>query len=191
MIACRRYSAFLAVLVFCFVLDPAGALADSQFAQQPWTELETEHTIVRYKSDDDLLRFHSSVKYGPGRFNRTSAFSSIPMAEVQQMVIHKTDAIFERAQAILDMRKKFKKPFINIYPDDKELNRAYSIIYKSQCNVRAWYRYRDNTLYINVRDVHAGMLGHELAHGIIDHFLIVKPPSETAEILARYVDSHL
>lgn len=191
MAVCHRYPAVFAILALCFVLDLSGVLADSQFAQEPWTELETEYTIVRYKSDDDLLRFHSSVKYGPGRFNRTSTFSSTHMSEVQQMVIGKTDAIFERAQMILDMRKKFKKPFINIYPDAKELKRAYSLIYNGQCNVRAWYRYRDNTLYINAGDVHAGMLGHELAHGIIDHFLIVKPPSETAEILARYVDSHL
>jgi hypothetical protein len=30
-----------------------------------------------------------------------------------------------------------------------------------------------------------------LAHFIIDHYLLVRPPAATAEILARYVDSHL
>ena len=42
-----------------------------------------------------------------------------------------------------------------------------------------------------MQDVHAGMLAHELAHAIIDHYLTVRPPAQTAEILARYVDSHL
>jgi hypothetical protein len=35
------------------------------------------------------------------------------------------------------------------------------------------------------------MLAHEMAHSIIDHYLRVRPPHATAEILARYVDGHL
>ena len=191
MVVCRKYSAIFSLLILCFAFDLSRALADSEFAEEPWTEIETEYTIIRYKSDDDLIKFHESINYGPGSLNRTSTFSNIPPSEIRGMVIQKIDAIFNRAQAILDMRKKFAKPFINLYSDSGALKEAYAVIYKAQCNVRAWYRYRNNTLYINVKDVHAGMLAHELAHGIIDHFLVVKPPSETAEILARYVDSHL
>jgi hypothetical protein len=39
--------------------------------------------------------------------------------------------------------------------------------------------------------MHEGILAHEMAHAIIDQFLTVRPPSATAEILARYVDGHL
>ncbi|MFC1867599.1 hypothetical protein ACFL0H_05635 [Thermodesulfobacteriota bacterium] len=46
-------------------------------------------------------------------------------------------------------------------------------------------------MYITIEDLHEGMLAHEIAHSIIDHYLTVRPPSESAEILARYVDSHL
>jgi hypothetical protein len=35
------------------------------------------------------------------------------------------------------------------------------------------------------------MLAHEMAHCVIDHYLLIRPPMATAEILARYVDSHL
>jgi hypothetical protein len=34
-------------------------------------------------------------------------------------------------------------------------------------------------------------LAHELAHAIIDHYLIVQPPKSTAEILARYTEEHV
>jgi hypothetical protein len=44
---------------------------------------------------------------------------------------------------------------------------------------------------MNVNDLHEGMLAHELAHAIVDHYLLVRPPRPTAEIIARYVDSHL
>ena len=36
-----------------------------------------------------------------------------------------------------------------------------------------------------------GMLAHEMAHSIIDHYLTVRPPKRSAEILARFVDKHL
>ena len=89
------------------------------------------------------------------------------------------------------MRKKMKKVTINIYHNKNQLHEAYQEIYLSPCRVRAWYEYRFNTVYINVGDVHEGMLAHEMAHSIIDHYLLVRPPAATAEILARYVDSHL
>ena len=186
-----KYIIVFFALILCVAIDHSMALADSGFGQKPWTQLETKYTIIKYKSNDDLLRFHNEIDFGPGSWNRSSTFSSIPESEVQKMLIQKIDAIFKRAREILDMQKKIKNIHINIYPDSKELKRAYSIIYRGKCNIRAWYRFRNHTVYINARDVHAGMLAHEIAHGIIDHFFKVKPPSETAEILARYVDSHL
>ena len=55
----------------------------------------------------------------------------------------------------------------------------------------AWYLYQYHSIYINLEDLHEGILAHEMAHSIIDHYLIIRPPGATAEILARYVDSHL
>ena len=68
---------------------------------------------------------------------------------------------------------------------------AHQKIFEKPCRFRAWYVYELNTIYLNVDDVHEGMLAHEIAHSIIDHYLLVRPPKATAEILARYVDKHL
>jgi len=188
---CKK-SALHVLLIIYFSFDLSVAVGNTDFNQKPWTEIETKHTIIRYKSDKDLLKFHKSVNYGPGLWNRTASFSSIPVSEVKRMLIQKTDAVFERAQEILDMQKKFKsRTVINIYPDSKELKSAYTRIYGGKCCIRAWYRFKNNSVYLNADDVHAGMLAHELAHGIINRFLLVKPPYETAEILARYVNTHL
>ncbi len=124
-------------------------------------------------------------------WNKSALISDLSISDIQAMVVLKVDGIFLKAQDILDMKKAFKKVTINIYSNTRELKDAYTSIYKGKCNLRAWYRYSTNTVYLNVEDVHAGMLAHELAHGVIDHFLLVKPPSQTAEILARYVDTHL
>jgi hypothetical protein len=39
--------------------------------------------------------------------------------------------------------------------------------------------------------MYEGILAHEIAHSIIDNYLLILPPKATAEILARYVDEHL
>jgi len=156
-----------------------------------WQQIETTYTLLKYKQINDLIKFNDSIKFGPSNWNPSSSLVELSQIEISKMVSLKTDAIFERVQKILDMRKPFARPSIKIYSNIDELKKAYRKIYNSECKIRAWYRYRTNTIYINVNDVHAGMVAHELAHAIIDHFLVVKPPPQTAEILARYVDSHL
>ena len=156
-----------------------------------WQRLETRHAIVHYQSMDDLRQFSKRIKYRVGNSGFKGLFSSSGSSELAHAVSRKVDALFERAQQILDMRKKMKKVNINIYPNKKQLREAFERIYRKPCHIRAWYEYSYHTIFIRVDDVHEGMLAHEMAHGIIDHYLKVRPPSATAEILARYVDSHL
>jgi hypothetical protein len=156
-----------------------------------WQTIETKHTVIRYQTSKDLKKFNSRIKYRVEPLGLKGLFSSSRPEDTEGMVIKKADALFEKAQQILDMRKKMKKVTINVYKNKKQLREAYQGIYMKPCHVRAWYEYRFHTIYICIEDMHEGMLAHEMAHGIIDHYLLVRPPSATAEILARYVDSHL
>jgi hypothetical protein len=156
-----------------------------------WKNIETKHTIIRYQSFEDLKKFNYEVKYGQEQWGLKRLFSASGSHSLTDGLRTKVDLLFERVQEILDMRKKMKKVTINIYRGKKQLHDAYLRTYKRSCRIRAWYRYRNNTVYINVDDLHEGMLAHELAHSIIDHYLTVRPPVASAEILARYVDSHL
>ena len=76
-----KNSAIFTVIIIClapiFLIVPSMAAAGSDFGQKPWIQVETKHTIIRYKSDRDLLKFHKSVDYGPSLWNRTSYFSII------------------------------------------------------------------------------------------------------------------
>ena len=62
-----------------------------------------------------------------------------------------------------------KKVIITVYHDKKALHAAYQEIFEKPCRFRAWYVYESNTIYLNVRDTHEGVLAHEIAHSIIDH----------------------
>ena len=156
-----------------------------------WKSIETKYTIIYYQSFDDFKKFNCKVKYEQEEWSSKRLFSTHESNNLMERITIKVDALFERVQEILDMRKKMNKVSINIYHDKEQLNDAYSRIYKRPCRFRAWYRYTNNTVYVNVNDLHEGMMAHELAHSIIDHYLLVRPPAASAEILARYVDSHL
>ena len=157
-----------------------------------WQKIETGHAIIRYQTPEDLGKFDDSVDYSPGEWGITKFFSREKSDALPDRLKKKVDALYERAMEMLDMRKRLRKVTIDIYHDKKQLHAAYTRIYKKDgCPYRAWYIYENNTIYVNANDLTEGMLAHEMAHSIIDHFLIIRPPEATAEILARYVDGHL
>ena len=139
----------------------------------------------------DLKKFNDKVDYVPGPWSLRRIFSASKSDNLEDGLKKKVDALFERVQKILDMRKKMRQVTIKIYHNKGQMQDAYFRIYKTEGRLRAWYIYEYNTVYTNVEDLHERMLAHELAHAIIDHYLVIRPPKATAEILARYVDEHL
>ena len=158
-----------------------------------WEELETRHTIMRYQTPEDLKVFDKKVVYSSvaSASGLEWLFSKSSGNDPSDKLKKKVDAIYKRVQEILGMRKRMEKVKINIYHDKRQLRDAFFKIYKKKGRLRAWYIFEKNTIYITIEDMHEGILAHEMAHSIIDHYLTVRPPSASAEILARYVDSHL
>lgn len=175
-------------LFFFHLCDLAqGEISD----ESVWQRIETKHTIIHYQSLEDLKRFNTKVKFGPDQWGLNRLFSPPSSDNLADRITAKVDNLFERVQEILDMRKKMKKVTINIYHNKGQLSDVFTEIYKTSCRIRGWYAYEYHTVYLNVDDVHEGMLAHEIAHAVIDHYLLVRPPAASAEILARYVDAHL
>lgn len=168
---------------------------------KPWKSLETGHIIIHYQSMEDLRDFMRKIT--SGEWVLTNLFSPFNSNKMIERGKKRMDALFKKVQKILGMHKKMKKPIVKIYSNKKQFHASYSSnygksyrCYDDHCSTqssapRAWYIYEYNTIYINVDDVHEGMMAHEMAHAIIDQFLLVRPPKATAEILARYVESHL
>jgi hypothetical protein len=159
-----------------------------------WQELETKYTIIHYQSMEDLVAFDKKLKYsslssatGLQWLFSGSDSGNDPIERFKD----KVDALYRRVQEILGMRKRMKKVEIEIYRDNRQLKEAFQTIYKREGHYRAWYIFELNTIYLTVDDIHEGILAHEMAHSIIDHYLTVRPPARSAEILARYVDAHL
>lgn len=185
-------------ITHALLLSLCGTVEGAPPASIPWQTLETKHTIIQYQSPDDLKRFSKRVKFSRGAWAFKMLFSSPKPKTPAEDVQRKVDALFQRVQGMLDMRKKMKKVKIRLYPNEREMHEAYLAMYPTSRRAysksslpRAWFVYEFNTIYLNVRDLHEGMVAHEMAHCIVDHYLLVRPPRATAEILARYVDGHL
>jgi len=176
---------------FFFLWTVVGTAYADLSKDTPWHILDTKYTKIRYHSWKDLKKFGNKIDYSPWSLDLKGLFTKKSHDDLENEIKLKVDAVYERVQEILDMRKLMKKVIINIYHDKKELYAAYQKIFEKPCRLRAWYVYELNTICLNVGDAHEGILAHEIAHSIIDHYLLVRPPKATAEILARYVDKHL
>jgi hypothetical protein len=150
----------------------------------------TKHTNLVFNSVEDMVLFSDAINY-PTNSSFRRFFSSPSAQDVERELIKKVDLLFAKVQLILDMRKKMKSVRVRVFSNSDQLHLAYWKIFNHKCEVRAWYLFEFNTVFLNVTDVHEGILAHELGHAIINHYLTVRPPRATAEILARYVDKHL
>ena len=155
-----------------------------------WQQLETRHAILLFESSEVLAGFDRQIRYRPGQDTARELRQTAGGAGDSD-IAGKIDALFMRVQEILDMRQKMAKVTIKIYPDSSTLEEVYQRLFPGGNAMRAWYLFEKNTIYVSVADLHEGMLAHEMAHAIIDHFFSVRPPASTAEILARYVSKHL
>lgn len=172
-------TAVIPVLMYCMA-----------YGDDTWLSLESRHTILYYKFEKNLERFNTNV-HRPGRDSRCLNPFLKNHSKLEISIINKIDAIFLKVQHILDMEKEMDKVKIYLYPNKHELHDAYFKIYHKRDKHRAWYIYEYNAIYMNVRDLHEGMLAHEFAHAVIDNYFSAPPPRAAAEILARYVDGNL
>ena len=179
-------------LWYCFfVLWTVGTVSADLSKNTPWHILDTKYTKIHYHSWKDLKKFNNNIDYSFSSMGLKWLFKKKSPNDIENEIKLKVDAVYEKVQEILDMRKSMEKVTIYISHDKQELHSLYQKIFKTPCHLRAWYIYELNAVYMNVDDIHEGILAHEIAHSIIDHYLLIRPPKATVEILARYVDGHL
>lgn len=177
-------------LALCLLVIGDGIILGPRHVASAAEQVNSKYLRLFFHNQEDIKRFNQKIDFSAGN-GLASMFSSPSARDIENQLIVKLDTLFEKVQAILDMRKPMKKIRVNVYSDQDQLAEAFKQVFKQEGDVRGWYVYEYNTVYLNVMDVHEGMLAHELAHAIIDHFFAVRPPRATAEILATYVDKNL
>lgn len=161
---------FFFFIILIFILMGQGVL---YAGSGQWQALKTRYLNLYFQTLADLETFDQKI--APVRYSaRFSGFTSGSQGPHGPLA-DKVDGLVEKVQLILDMHKPIRID-IRIYPEKKALQDHYFSVYKKRRNIRAWYVFEENTIYLSVEDLFSGMLAHEIAHAIIDHFLAVRPP---------------
>ena len=196
----KKVTIYIFILFLGIIPNVYGEVRPDASTRARWQSLETRYTTIEYQSRKDLGAFDQNIK--PLLKGWPSSLLSLQSGTdiTKPRIIEKVDALFERVQEILGMREKMGRVVIKIYPDKDQLDTAYESVtglslrcYGDTCSLpgtlpRAWYTYDTNTSHVNVRDIHQGILAHEMAHAIIDHYLGILPSKDQAEKMARDVE---
>lgn len=160
-----------------------------------WSTLETGYLTIYYRPGADLGRIESGLS------RRVTYFANeIPgeNADVEERIRYQLDALFRRAEDILDMHPADIHVKIRIFRTRNEVNDEYARIFKSSAprepgggGLRSFYIDKYKTIYISEEDISDSIIAHEMGHAIIDSHFAVIPPEKIRELLASYIDLHL
>ncbi len=112
-------------------------------------------------------------------------------AGVQQELGRCLDGLYAEVSDILDIHIYSYHGKIMILADQPALQSLAREKFGVDFRERSVYWHEQNTIFISLEDLNAGMLAHEMAHAIISHYFIVPPPVTIQEVLSGYVEYQL
>ncbi|NWF76751.1 MAG: hypothetical protein HXY53_09345 [Nitrospirae bacterium] len=150
-------------------------------------ELKTKYALVTYDNETVLKKFNKEVKLGSLSYLLKNKHS----LSIEDEVKNKIDVIVERVQTILEMFSKDLTFNMVFMASEKDVQNIFKNKYGKDVDYIAFYSPKDKTIYLSIRDIELGVLAHEIAHVVIDHYYGISTPSKIHEVLAQYVETHL
>nr|MBU1328619.1 hypothetical protein [Candidatus Omnitrophota bacterium] len=146
---------------------------------------------VFYDNDVDLKKMNRRIRLGFSNFYSPRKYGESSGLSMEDILSDKLDAIFNKAEEILDMYPAKIHVAINVYKTQKDLDKVYEEFFNEPNKAISFYIYKTNTIYTIETQLNENILSHEMAHCIIDHYFVILPPRKVQEMLAVYVDVHL
>lgn len=150
-------------------------------------ELKTKYALVTYDNETVLKKFNKEVKLGSLSYLLKNKRS----LSIEDEVKNKIDVIVERVQSILEMFFRDLTFNMVFMASQKDVQNIFENKYGKDVDYIAFYSPKDKTIYLSVRDIELGVLAHEIAHVVIDHYYGISTPSKIHEVLVQYVETHL
>ena len=101
------------------------------------------------------------------------------------------DTLFEEVSDLLDMHLYSYHGDMKIFLTKKDLKKVFSELFGGELKSESFYYHEKNTIYIAVESLRVGILAHEIAHAIINHYFVVLPPVKVQEVLSGYVEYNI
>ena len=176
---------------FFLLLAIAPAFCPAGEVPTEWYNFASTHCIVNYQDKKDLDTLDSLIKLDPVMMKSIELMGGGGMESGQSQLAKKLDFIFERVQALLDMRVNMGKVSIYVYEDHIQIEYQFKKFRPRASKIpRSWYIFEQRSVYINLEDITTNILAHEISHHVIDNYYLVRPDAASAEILAVFVEKN-
>lgn len=177
------------ILIIIIYLSISAKSASSQ--ENNRGVFASKFCTISYENDVDLRKVNRRLNLGFSNFYSPRTYKENPEISIEEIISDKFDAIFNKAEEILDMYPARIRVAINIYKRQEDLDKVYEEFFNEPNNAVSFYIYKTNTIYTVESKLTENILAHEMAHCIIDHYFVILPPRKIQEMLAAYVDLHL
>jgi hypothetical protein len=177
----RLVSNIILAICFCFIF--IICFPTTSYAQEAWDTLETDCCTIFYFDEGHLEDFAlriDAVKYTSNGFEYDSLNTGA-----------RVDEVMDKVQYIMDTYLNELDIALILLPDYQSLGEAFREFSQSEHIPLAFYSHKTESIYIDVSSITSGVLAHEMAHAVINHYFSEPPPAKMQEILAQYVDMHL
>lgn len=183
-----KFKAGFILLTTCLIC----AITANAYSQEgEWNIFSSRFCVVFYEEGVNLDAVSRRINLRFSDFYSARQYREKADFPIEDIVAEKFDAIFTKVQDILDMYPSKIHVTINIYKNSDGLNTAYEEIFNEPGTAPSFYIYKTNTIYTTENAIREGILAHEMAHCIIDHYFVILPPRKIQEMLAAYADVHL
>jgi hypothetical protein len=168
---------------------------------QGQVRFQTCYTTLLAESPADLLemerRLHFSTPVGASQYQVTTGEFAFHPAFPR--LAAKIDAILVRTAHLLKVQPAPQSPLnIVLVANGKEVRRRHLLLIPGQPqglfgfgSLEAFYETLSRTIYLSLRDLHEGILAHEMAHDLLCTRIFPRPPSSVQEYWAQYVEYRL
>ena len=169
---------FLGIIFSALQLSQASGLTDN---------FESKHFHISYQEGVDPLGVAHQIKidaYSVDGSKDNSYSGNTP----EEILGNNIENLFDEVSDTLDMHLYSYKGNIRIYRNREELKKVLFDRFGRHVDYPAIYHEQGNTIYMSAEGLRVGILAHEMAHAIIDHYFVVKPPMRIQEVLAGFVE---
>ncbi len=100
----------------------------------------------------------------------------------------------ERVQFVLDLPPSRMKIRIKLHEDVKELSEAYAKRRGEGSKYNkalAFYERNTKTIHLQTENLRTEILAHEMAHAVIDHYVLIQMPRGIGELLSQHVQKEI
>jgi hypothetical protein len=168
---------------------------------QGQVSFQTRYTVVSAESPTDLLEMERRLHFS------TPVSAEQPQLTTGEFAFHpafprlaaKIDAILVRTSHLLKIQPcQQSRLNIVLVGKGKGVRRRQQLIVPGQPqglfgfgSLEAFYETGNRTIDLSLRDLHEGILAHEMAHDLLCTRIFPRPSSSVQESWAHYAGSHL